>query len=134
VPQNREKPWVIREVPERTRRDVKSFAAEEGVPIAQAIEFLVDTALVDPDNVRARLHQAFRYFKATQASPGSATKSNQMRLLARVTEINQLRKEGKEWDDIDTSGLDIQALMFLNLVESEEPAAPEERAKKPESE
>lgn len=45
VPQSREKPWVIREVDEQTRRDVKAYAVQHGLSMAQAIEQLVAKAL-----------------------------------------------------------------------------------------
>lgn len=38
------KPWVVREVPDRTRRIVKMYAAEHGMTMAQAVEALVDNA------------------------------------------------------------------------------------------
>ncbi len=38
-----EKAWVIRDVPEKTRRKVKKFAGEWGVTIAEALERLVDS-------------------------------------------------------------------------------------------
>lgn len=39
------KPWVIRDVPEETRREVKVYAAQHGVNVADALEALVHTAL-----------------------------------------------------------------------------------------
>lgn len=38
-----EKAWVIRDVPEATRRKVKKWAGEWGVTIAEALERLVDS-------------------------------------------------------------------------------------------
>lgn len=49
VPQDREKPWVIREVAEQTRRDVKAFASVHGLSVAEALEYLVHVALSQPD-------------------------------------------------------------------------------------
>lgn len=40
-----EKPWVVRDVPEETRRDVKAYAAKQGVSMAEALEELVRRAL-----------------------------------------------------------------------------------------
>jgi excisionase family DNA binding protein len=49
-----EKPWMIRDVPEHTRRKVKVFAADRGLTMGQAIESLVDIAfasLVESEGV-----------------------------------------------------------------------------------
>jgi len=47
-----DKPWVVRDVPERTRRQVKAFAAEQGITMGQAIEFLVDATLLEREPER----------------------------------------------------------------------------------
>ena len=40
-----EKPWVVRDVPARTRKLVKLYAVDHGITMGEAIEQLVDTAL-----------------------------------------------------------------------------------------
>jgi hypothetical protein len=39
------KPWVIRDVPEHTRREVKAYAAQHGMTVAEALEYLVGLSL-----------------------------------------------------------------------------------------
>jgi hypothetical protein len=40
-PDRSDKPWVVRDVPEDTRRQVKAYAAMHGLTMAQAIENLI---------------------------------------------------------------------------------------------
>lgn len=77
-------PWVVRDVPEITRRRVRVFAAEHDLTMAQAITALVDVALTGlgvPDirageSMRIAAHQAaageidkLRWHDAHRASP-----------------------------------------------------------------
>lgn len=43
------KPWMIRDVPEKTRRDVKTYAARNGLTIAEALVELVNLGLGHAD-------------------------------------------------------------------------------------
>src|SRR5258708_30810415 len=38
-------PWVVKGVPEKTRRSVKVYAAQQGITMAEALEQLVKTGL-----------------------------------------------------------------------------------------
>lgn len=42
------KPWMIRDVPEYTRREVKVYAARYGVSMGKAIEELINAAIHKP--------------------------------------------------------------------------------------
>lgn len=65
MPQDREKPWVIREVAEQTRRDVKAFAVKHGLSMAQAIEQIVDAGLstigvaINVEKIEKELHEEY---------------------------------------------------------------------------
>jgi hypothetical protein len=70
------KPWVVRDVPEDTRRKVRVYAAEHDLTIAQAVERLVETALTanptNPTNPANRPPQIGRAAReAAEALPES---------------------------------------------------------------
>ena len=83
-----EKAWVIRDVPEITRRKVKKWAGEWGVTIAEALERLVESG---------------EKFETVQAAPTTRTyfrvdSPDDMAKLAELIadEMERRRKGGEE--------------------------------------
>lgn len=49
---DRNKPWIIRDVPEQTRRRVRTVATAYGLPTSEALTLLVYTAINRDDSLK----------------------------------------------------------------------------------
>ena len=107
------KPWLVRDVPERTRRLVKKGATSYGVTVAEMLELLVDAGVRDlnsrtPDSLGVRIHYAVRYLRDL-GLPHSTKEAFQ--LMARLAAMTQQYQDGIPLEEIDTSDL-----LFLPLL------------------
>lgn len=116
MPDKNGKPWLVRDVSERTRRIVSSYAEAHGLSVAQALEFLIDCAEESPDTRRTRWHDARIYFRF--AGLPSPSESDAADLLSGAAEIRQQYERGALADTIDTMRLDIASLRFAGLIDS----------------
>src|SRR5579859_5132690 len=107
-----DKAWLLRGVPERIRYIVKSYSGAHGLTVAEALEFLIDTAVEAKEIRRIRWHDALLYFKhAGLPEPPHAEAAH---LLGKAAVIRaRLRKYG----EADTSGLDLESLKFAGLMD-----------------
>lgn len=105
-------PWVVKGVPDRIKRVVKSYASAHGLTMAAALEFLVDAVV---DNLPARsVHwqKGRAYF--THIGLPVPPDIEVAALLGRAGEIRERQVKGREFD---ASGLDMEALKAVGLLD-----------------